>query len=178
MAHGTKNGRQLGRCIDDGRPSWRRTTGEPAQHAVYGMVRSEGCCLSAQHARRGETARTGLFAARRPRGIYPRWTDSARHGALDDACGHGSHLMDGFLCYFTKRTDTMPRCKVSECEFSRISDSFVLLNTGTPTRTIRSADRLSQTSCLLHPVLQHFSRKCQHSATNIIAMASIHFVSS
>ena len=83
-----------------------------------------------------------------------------------------------FLCYFTKRTDTMPRCKVSECEFSRISDSFVLLNTGTPTRTIRSADRLSQTSCLLHPVLQHFSRKCQHSATNIIAMASIHFVSS
>ena len=47
-----------------------------------------------------------------------------------------------------------------------------------PTRTIRSADRLSQTSCLLHPVLQHFSRKCQHSTTNIIAMASIHFVSS
>ena len=45
----------------------------------------------------------------------------------------------------------MPRCKVSECEFSRKSDSFVLLNTGTPTRTIRSADRLSQTSCLLHP---------------------------
>ena len=41
-----------------------------------------------------------------------------------------------FLCYFTKRTDTMSRCKVSECEFSRKSDSFVLLNTGTPTRAI------------------------------------------
>ena len=31
----------------------------------------------------------------------------------------------------------MSRCKVSECEFSRKSDSVVLLNTGTPTRAIR-----------------------------------------
>ena len=50
-----------------------------------------------------------------------------------------------------KRQKALRQISVSECEFSRKSDSFVLLNTVTPTRTIRSADRLSQTSCLLHP---------------------------
>ena len=60
-------------------------------------------------------------------------------------------------CEFSKAVDKVyliPSCaswRSPECEFFRKSDSFVLLNTGTPTRTIRSADRLSQTSCLLHP---------------------------
>ena len=67
----------------------------------------------------------------------------------------------GSLYFYTVRpalSDALPerqkalrQISVSECEFSRKSDSFVLLNTGTPTRTIRSADRLSQTSCLFHP---------------------------
>ena len=56
-----------------------------------------------------------------------------------------------FLCYFTKRTDTMPRCKVSECEFSKAVDKVYLIRTGTALGDIHVAGRLSQTSCLLHP---------------------------
>ena len=94
----------------------------------------------------------------------------------------------GSLYFYTVRpalSDALPewqkalrQISVSECEFSKPVDQVFLIQTGTAPGDIHVADRLSQTSCLLHPVLQHFSRKCQHSTTNIIAMASIHFVSS
>ena len=44
--------------------------------------------------------------------------------------------------------------------------------TGSPTRAVHGANRLTRTSCPLSPGFQHFSRKYQHPTTNIFDMAS------
>ena len=56
------------------------------------------------------------------------------------------------------RPDELPKWQkalrqisVSECEFSKPVDQVFLIQTGTAPGDIHVADRLSQTSCLLHP---------------------------
>ena len=49
------------------------------------------------------------------------------------------------------------------------SDTAVLIRTGTAPVAIHGNVRLSRTSCSLHPVYQHFSRKYQHPPTDIAA---------
>ena len=49
------------------------------------------------------------------------------------------------------------------------SEIAVLIRTGTAPVAIHGNVRLSRTSCSLHPVFQHFSRKYQHPPTDIAA---------
>ena len=63
--------------------------------------------------------------------------------------------------------DILPRCKVSQWEFSDEKWVAVLIRTGTAPVAIHGNVRLSRTSCSLHPVFQHFSRKYHHLPTNI-----------
>ena len=48
------------------------------------------------------------------------------------------------------------------------SDTAVLIRTGTASVAIHGNVRLSRTSCSLHPVFLHFSRKYHHLPTNIL----------
>ena len=48
------------------------------------------------------------------------------------------------------------------------SDTAVLIRTGTAPVAIHGNVRLSRTSCSLHPVFLHFSRKYHHLPTNIL----------
>ena len=67
----------------------------------------------------------------------------------------------GSLYFYTVRpalSDALPerqkalrQISVSECEFSKPVDQVFLIQTGTAPGDIHVADRLSQTSCLLHP---------------------------
>ena len=50
-----------------------------------------------------------------------------------------------------KRQKALRQISVSECEFSKPVDQVFLIQTGTAPGDIHVADRLSQTSCLLHP---------------------------
>ena len=70
--------------------------------------------------------------------------------------------------------DILPRCKVSQWEFSDEKWVAVLIRTGTAPVAIHGNVRLSRTSCSLHPVFQHFSRKYQHPPTDIAAWHSVH----
>ena len=67
-----------------------------------------------------------------------------------------------------KRQIPSCRCKVSECEFSKTVDKVFLIRTGTAPVAIHGNVRLSRTSCSLHPVFLHFSRKYHHLPTNIL----------
>ena len=62
----------------------------------------------------------------------------------------------------------MSRCKVSRWEFSDEKWVAVLNRTGTAPVAIHGNVRLSRTSCSLHPVFLHFSRKYHHLPTNIL----------
>ena len=61
----------------------------------------------------------------------------------------------------------LPRCEISRWEFSDEKWVAVLIRTGTAPVAIHGNIRLSRTSCSLHPVFQHFSRKYHHLPTNI-----------
>ena len=50
-----------------------------------------------------------------------------------------------------ERQKALMQTSVSECEFSNPVDKMFLIRTGTAPGDIHVADRLSQTSCLLHP---------------------------
>ena len=50
-----------------------------------------------------------------------------------------------------ERQKSLRQISVSECEFSKPVDQVFLIQTGTALGDIHVADRLSQTSCLLHP---------------------------
>ena len=50
-----------------------------------------------------------------------------------------------------ERQKALRQISVSECEFSKPVDQVFLIQTGTAPGDIHVADRLSQTSCLLHP---------------------------
>ena len=50
-----------------------------------------------------------------------------------------------------ERQKALRQISVSECEFSKAVDKVYLIRTGTALGDIHVADRLSQTSCLLHP---------------------------
>ena len=63
--------------------------------------------------------------------------------------------------------NVLPRCEVSRWEFSCEKWVAVLIRTGTAPVAIHGNIRLSRTSCSLHPVFQHFSRKYHHLPTNI-----------
>ena len=63
--------------------------------------------------------------------------------------------------------NVLPRCKVSRWEFSDEKWVAVLNRTGTAPVAIHGNVRLSRTSCSLHPVFLHFSRKYHHLPTNI-----------
>ena len=62
------------------------------------------------------------------------------------------------------------RCEVSRWEFSDEKWVAVLIRTGTAPVAIHGNIRMPWTSCSLHPVFQHFSRKCHHLPTNIFGM--------
>ena len=69
--------------------------------------------------------------------------------------------------------NVLPRCEVSRWEFSNEKWVAVLIRTGTAPVAIHGNIRLSWTSCSLHPVFQHFSRKYQHPPTDIAAWHSV-----